>query len=219
MNMRSIWIAAFAMALSGCGTVASTKLDIASHQPPTFELVDERPAEVRVTRKSSGPEGEVTSLGDDGINPAGPKLLQSWLSHHFSSRIAGRQLILQEFSVEITDPTVSVDNQGFSTAVASTPGADPLSAMLAYWLIVGVERIKSEKYVGVRISGKLGDNSFTSRGDGNFKGRVSETDINSVITQALELATTQIDIFLKTEEESMAKQQPMLTSDSQKVSN
>jgi hypothetical protein len=82
-----------------------------------------------------------------------------------------------------------------------------------------VERIKSEKYVGVRISGKLGDNSFTSRGDGNFKGRVSETDINSVITQALELAATQIDIFLKTEEEAMAKQQPMLTSDSQKISN
>jgi hypothetical protein len=202
MNMRSIWMAAFAMALSGCGTVASTKLDIASHQPPTFELVDERPAEVRVTRKSSGLEGDVTSLGDDGINPAGPKLLQSWLSQHFSSRIAGRQLILQEFSVEITDPTVSVDNQEFGTAVAATPGADPLSAMLAYWLIVGVERIKSEKYVGVRISGKLGDNSFTSRGDGNFKGRVSETDINSVITQALELAATQIDIFLKTEEEA-----------------
>jgi len=218
--MRLMYTTAVLLALTGCGTVTSTKLDLAVHQAPDFEILDERPAETRVTHKSQNPEGEVTSLGDDGVNPSGPLLLQSWLSKSFSSRLSGKKLTLQEFSVEITDPTVTVDNQGFSNAVASTPGADPLSAMLAYWLIVGVERVKSEKYVGVRISGKLGDNAFTSRGDGNFKGRVSESDINSVITQALELAATQIDIGLRTEEEAAAKLlAPVVASDNQQISN
>lgn len=201
--MRLIWIAVTILTLQGCGTVATTKLEVATLTNPTFDLIDERPAEARQSSKTNKPEGEITTLGDDGISPSAPALLQAWLEKRFSSRIAGKQLWLQEFSVEVTDPTVGIDNQGFNTAAASTPGMDPLSAMLAYWMITGIERAKSEKYVGVRISGKLGDHAFSSRGDGNFKGRVTESNINSVITQALELATTQIDIFLQEEEKAV----------------
>lgn len=194
--MRSIASSLAVLALVGCGTVGSTKLDVRTSEPVAFSFLDERPAEQRATLKSQEMYGELTRLGDDAITPTGPALLKTWLNEKLSTRLAGATVVLREFSVEILDPAVSIDEGRFGAAMESTPGADPVSGLLARWLIGGIESVKSDKTVGVRISGKIRDREFSGRGGGSFKGRVSEDNINSVITQALDAAVADIELLL-----------------------
>lgn len=197
--MRYTSLLLMLLSLAGCGTASTTHLDVSSTQAPMFELVDARTAEAKLSSKSNRPEGQIVSLGDDAVQPAGPMLMQSWLSNRFQTRIQGHQLTLEEFAVEVTDPAVSVDAEGINRSANVTPGAGPLAGALAYWLIVAIEHTRSDKYVGVRISGKLGDQAFTARGDDTFKGHVTESDINAVIMQALESMAEQIDNLLLAE--------------------
>jgi hypothetical protein len=180
----------------GCGTVGSTKLDVT---PPTFaafEIQDERPAERRTSSKTNESYGEVSRLGDDAMTPPGPELLKAWLGDKIGARLSGKQIVLSEFSVEVVDPAVQINEQGFNNAMASTPGANAVSGLLARWLIGGIESAKSDKTVGVRIAGKFAGSDFAARGGGSFKGRVSQANINSVIAQALEGAVTEIERLL-----------------------
>ena len=181
---------------TGCGTVGSTKLDVTPPRFAAFKIRDERPAEQRTSSKTKESYGEVSRLGDDAVTPPGPELLKAWLGDKIGARLLGRQIVLSEFSVQVVDPAVQINEQGFSNAMASTPGANPGSGLLARWLIGGIESVKSDKTIGVRIAGKFDGSDFVARGGGSFKGRVSQANINSVITQALEGAVTEIERLL-----------------------
>jgi hypothetical protein len=182
--------------MTGCGTVGSTKLDVPPAKFAAFEIQDERPAEQRTSSKTKEPYGEVSRLGDDAMTPAGPELLKAWLGDKIGARLSGKQIVLSEFSVQVVDPAVQINEQSFNNAMASTPGANPVSGLFARWLIGGIESLKSDKTVGVRIAGKFDGSDFVARGGGSFKGRVSEANINSVITQALEGTVKEIERLL-----------------------
>ena len=149
---------------TGCGTVGSTKLDVTPPKFAAFKIRDERPAEQRTSSKTKESYGEVSRLGDDAVTPPGPELLKAWLGDKIGARLLGRQIVLSEFSVQVVDPAVQINEQGFS--------------------------------IGVRIAGKFDGSDFVARGGGSFKGRVSQANINSVITQALEGAVTEIERLL-----------------------
>jgi len=193
--MRLIAITLIAITLQGCGTVGSTKLNTQPVQSTVFEFQDQRPEEQRITAKFHEPGGEITQLGDDAVSPPSPDLVKTWLNNKLSYQLAQKKVVLKEFSVRILDPTVSIDEQRFEQSTASS-GADPISSLLARWLITATESARSEKTVSVQIAGKVGEQEFTGSGRGSFKGRVTENNINSVITQALDAAIADITRLL-----------------------
>lgn len=173
--------------LFGCGTVTSTKFDLpVASRAATFDLRDERPSEERLGRKSKEAYSEITFLADDGLSPPGPLLLKSWLGQKLSDRIGGKQIVLTKFLVSVSDPVTSINEQAYSNAMASTPGVNVFSGLLARWTIGGIESARSSKTVGVRIEAKIGDQAFSGIATGSFAGRVSESNVNSIIMQALE---------------------------------
>ncbi len=189
--MRLIATVLIVVILQGCGTAGSLKLNLQPIQSTVFEFQDQRPEEQRITAKYHESSGEITQLGDDAVSPSGPDLVKTWLNNKLSSQLAQKKVVLKEFSVRIFDPTVSIDEQRFEQSTASS-GADPISSLLARWIITGIESSKSEKAVSVQIAGKIGDQEFTGSGRGSFKGRVTESNINSVIVQALDAVISDI---------------------------
>lgn len=186
-----------ALLLTGCGTAGSTKVEVAAATFTAFEIKDDRSTEERASSQTTESYGEVSRLGDDAITPSGPQLLKAWLGDKLGERLSGKTIVLSEFSVQVVDLKVTINERGFGNAMASTPGASPMSGLLARWLIGGIESAKSDKTVGVRIGGKIDNVNFSARGGGSFKGRVSEANINSVITQALDNAATEIERLIK----------------------
>jgi hypothetical protein len=200
-SIGRVAIVATALALSGCGSVATTKLNVTSKEVTSFAFRDERPLELRLSYKNAASYGETTRLGDDSISPSGPVLVKAWLHDKLGARLAGKKIVLTEFSVEVFDPAVSINEQNFQNAMASTPGAGPLAGALARLLVGGIESARSDKTVGVKIGGKIDDDDFNARGGGAFKGRVLGDDINSVITQALDNTVSEIDKVLSAPKE------------------
>ncbi len=194
--MRLIAITLIITALQGCGTAGSTKLNIQLAQSTVFDFQDQRPEDQRISTKFHGSSGEITQLGDDAVSPSGPDLVKTWLSNKLSSRLVRKKIVLQEFSIRILDPKVVINEQSMDHAVASTPTADPISPLLARWFIIGIEGARSEKMVSVQIAGKIGEQEFTGGGRESFKGRVTESNINSVIIQALDAAISDITRLL-----------------------
>lgn len=193
--MRLIAITLIVIALQGCGTVGSTKLNMQPVQSTVFEFQDQRPEEQRITAKYQESSGEITHLGDDAVSPSGSDLVKTWLNNKLSSQLARKKVVLEEFSIQILDPGAAIDEQRLNQANASA-GADPISSLLARWVITGIENTRSEKIVSVRIAGKIGEQEFNGSGRESFKGRVTESNINSVIVQALDAAISDITRLL-----------------------
>jgi len=175
--------------LFGCGTTGSTQINVVAAKFTAFDIKDERPLDQRASSKATEPYGEVSRLGDDAISPSGPELLKAWLGDKLGERLSGKKIVLTEFFVQVVDPKVAIDERRLGNAAASAP---PVSGLFARWLIGGIDSVKSDKTVGVRIGGTVDGVDFSARGGGSFKGRVSAGNINSVITQALDSAVTDI---------------------------
>lgn len=105
----------------------------------------------------------------------------------------GKVIFLREFSVEIYDPDAVVNEQQYSNAASSTPGAGILGVLLGRILVGGIESARMQKTVTVRINGSVGEKEFSSRESGDFRGRVTEDDVNSVIVRTLDAVVAEID--------------------------
>ena len=191
--MRSASLALTALLLSGCGTTTATKLDVRPASSTSFELRDERRFDQRITTTSRQSSGETTILGDDGVSPPLPQLFTTWLEKTLSKPLAGKVILLREFSVEIYDPDAVVNEQQYSNAASSTPGAGILGILLGRILVGGIESARMEKTVTVRINGSVGEREFSARESGGFRGRVTEADVNSVIVRTLDAVVVEID--------------------------
>lgn len=185
--MKSILLAlSFALALTACGTTSSTKLDVTVVDASKLPLLDERSPEQRLASQSTSSIGTITRLGDDSVSPPPAALVRTWLYRGLPDALATRRIALTGFAIEIYDPAVTVDHQRLGTAAAGVPGGNAASAGLAGGLIIGIESIRSTKTVGAKIELRIDDKVVAARGGGSFQGRVTEADINAVITDALD---------------------------------
>jgi hypothetical protein len=185
--MKSILLSvSLALALTACGTTSSTKLDVTVVDASKLPLLDERPPEQRLASQSTSSIGTLTRLGDDSVSPQPVALVRTWLYRGLPDALATRRVALTRFAIEIYDPAVTVDHQRLGTAAAGVPGANAASAGLAGGLITGIESIHSTKTVGAKIELRIDDKVVAARGGGSFQGRVTEADINAVITDALD---------------------------------
>ncbi|HUJ44312.1 MAG TPA: hypothetical protein VLW52_11970 [Opitutaceae bacterium] len=197
--MRQIvWILVL-VALTGCGTVSGTKIDLRS-AAPTIALQDDRTEMDRVTRKERKSYGQITYYGDDKISPPPPQLLASWLGERFSAPLKGKRVSLREFSIEVEELDATINEQQFQNVVQSTPGAGPVTASIAHWLVGSFEKAKLPKTVYVNISGKIDGRDFSAGAKGAFKSRVTAEDLNSIITRALDAAVVDVQRVLSSED-------------------
>jgi hypothetical protein len=179
--------------LAGCGTTGSIQANLAPVEGTNFILVDGRSVDQRTGSKFKESSGtDVSIFGDDLITPPPPVLVKSWLHHQGSRAIAGRTLYLRQFEVRVEEPPVAVDEARFSQAASSTPGAGFLGVLLARAVVGSIEIVRGDKNVLLSIEGALDQWPFKVRSGGSFKGRVTESDVMSVINSAL--AETKVEL-------------------------
>lgn len=184
--MKYLLYLLISITLNGCSTTS-----LQNHSETTskvnnniaFNLVDERPAQQKQSRIVEADHGADAYLGDRELNPNGPNALKTFLQQKFGNKLGGRALALTNFTVEIYKPT------------ASLPYGDA-DNIFAELIVLGVEKLKSEKTVLVQISGKMNGKSFSSGYSENFKGLVTNNNIRHTINMTLEALAPQIEWIL-----------------------
>ena len=177
--------------ISGCGTTSSVKMATQLPDKTAFVFLDERPTDQRLSRTVNGISGENVYFGDDNLSPSAPALLKAWLQNKSAIELTGKQITLLEFTVNIYDPSVSVDSSRLNTAAASVPGGYA-AAPFAGLLIGGIERIRSEKIVYIKIQGKVGADEFFAVGSERFQGRVTEENVQATLIRTLDKAVAEV---------------------------
>jgi hypothetical protein len=171
--------------LAGCGTTKSVAIDIPISNEQSFTFVDERPADQRISRREVSNNGDTHFYADDNLTPPPAEILRRVFMNRASQLLKGRTVTLTEFDVHVTDPDVSLNSNAFYAATTNTSAA---GSVLAAPVILGIESIKSYKAVTVEIRGKIDSTELFAYHSDEFRGRVSEDDIRSVIFVALDQA-------------------------------
>lgn len=175
------------MYLSGCASTATTAtLDIAVSVQTSFMFTDARPAgEVATIRRPSS-VGVFTKMGDDRLRPTGPDLVKTWLQRDLAGPLAGRDIRLQSFVLEVFDPNGDVDPGQLSQAAAGVPGAGPLSILGAGLLIGQIERARGARSVSVTVQLNVDGAPVKVQSGAMIRGGLSEQEIAAVVRHALD---------------------------------
>ena len=192
---KRVWAAALvSLALAACGTTSEVRLATPVQQATSFNFVDERPPENRASNVAEGAAGTSTFYGDDKLSPAAPELTKAWLQKAFGPELAGKTVTLRLFTVSVFDPGAVVDEKQFDaatrTARQSVPGYNPaagaLGALFARPIIYGIENMKTQKSIYVRIEGQVGEQRFSVIHAEHVRGRVTERNVVNTITRGLD---------------------------------
>lgn len=179
------------LALGACGTTSEVRLASPVQQATSFEFRDERPADNRASNVAEGVAGTSTFYGDDKLSPTAPELTKAWLQKAFGSELSGKTVSLRLFTVSVFDPGAVIDEQRFATATQSVPAstnpaAGALGALLARPIIYGIESMKAQKSIYIRIEGQIDEQRFSVIHAQHVRGRVTERNVVNTITRGLE---------------------------------
>lgn len=184
--MRATIIAVLlSAALSGCGTATMTRLNVSPYETGEFKLLDERPADQRLSIETTHSYAQVTTLGDDAIAPTPMRLTQTWIGRNLPQWLRNKTIALKEFTVQVVIPQATIDERRFKTAEGVTPGGND-AAPLARLLIGGIENIRSRKTVTAKIVITVDERDYSGIDDRTYQGRVTEENIGVVIHGALD---------------------------------
>lgn len=193
--MRHLFWGLVLLILGGCGTASSVRLATQAPIGSSFEFQDQRQDDQRHTRIDRSAHGASTYLGDDSLQPSGPELLRAWLHRQLDAKLKGKEVALLEFTVQIYEPAVVIDDNALQSAAASTPNgyaALPFAGLM----ILGIERIRSEKSVRVVIQGTVASAEFAVTASEMFRGRVTESNLRETLEKALDQAVAEVDRLL-----------------------
>lgn len=184
--------------LIGCGTASSVKF--AAVQVPiktSFVFRDERPPEQKYQRNIESASGSSVIYGDESFVPPFPQLLAASLQEKLGDRLTGKTVALTSLTIKVSDQDIRLDTNALNTAVASTPGGYA-AAPLAIPIIWGIEKMRGHRVVSIEVAGKVDDAPFSSSVSDHHKGSISEQDLRTTLTRALE--TTTFEVMRKQEE-------------------
>lgn len=150
----------------------------------SFLLLDKRALQQKQSHKETDSNGTNSYLGDSSLNPTGPESLKTALQRKFKTELSGMSISLTDFSVAVYEPSVSLPNGGIEP--------DPLTKLI----VLGIEKLRSEKTVLVQVTGKIGETSFSGSTSENFKGMVTDGNIRAVVDKTLEDVVSQIQLIL-----------------------
>jgi len=172
--------------LAACGTTGSVKVAISVPTTTSFIFSDRRPDTQRISRAPTQSDSE-SYYGDDVVSPPAPDVLRAVLERRQAVAFRGKTITLTDLVISVKDPAVSVDGERLRTAASSVPGG-AAAAPLAGLLILGIERIRSQKWVYVRIRGLVGDAEFSAYRNDSYSGRVTEENIQTTLMAVIEAA-------------------------------
>lgn len=194
--MRLCFWITLVFTLSGCATTTSVNLpsnNISSEV--SFLFADERSEKQKSSYQQTDSSGRNVYFGDDKINPTGPQLLKGVLHKNLSIELTGKKIVLTDFLVIVSDPTISIDKARVEAASASVPNGFSVTP-LTEALIHSIESGKKNVYI--RITGKVGENDYSNQNSRNFWAGASEADIKSLINKTLDDSVKEIrDIVTK----------------------
>jgi hypothetical protein len=182
----------FTLSMTGCGSTRSVEIAIPSSNEQLFTFRDERPAELRISRNEISKAGATLYYADDNLSPPPAEMLRRTFINRASKILKGRTITLTEFDVHVTAPDVSPDASSVDATSHSAPNASRAETILAAPMIFGIESIRSYKAVTVEIRGRIDDVELYVYHSDEFRGRISEEDIRSVILTALDRAVTHV---------------------------
>lgn len=190
--MIQILIAILFLLLSGCGATSSVRINVSTTEKVNFKYVDERPMEERASRVEESRFSKNSFYGDENLMPSPSDLFRAYMASNAGEALSGKTVKLTTFLVSAADPHVSIDGNNFQNAARSVPNANPLGVALAAPLILGIESIKSQKMVSVSIRGTVDEREFSSFCSGDFRGRVTEDNVRTVMLTCLERVAAEI---------------------------
>lgn len=182
MQLFSVVFAAFiTLGLTACGSTANVminpKIVVSIPEKTSFLIKDVRPDSERVSAITGSSIGETRSYGDDSLKPSAPALLKAWLHNKLPVELEGKQVTLEQFSVNVLDPAITI-----------APNTAPGTALV----VKGIESIFSKKIVYVRIAGKVGAEEFYVKDSESFLGRVSDDNMQITLMRTLDKAVEDI---------------------------
>ena len=188
--MRFLFWMFLVLSLNSCATASSVNLSSNTISTEvSFVFADERSEKQKTSYQQTDSSGRNVYFGDDKLTPIGPQLLKGALQQNLSIELAGKKIVLTDFLVIISDPTISIDQARLETASASVLNgyaAAPLTEALIY----SIE--KGKKNVYVRVTGKVGENAYSNQNSKNFWAGASESDIKSLINKTLDDSVKEI---------------------------
>ena len=188
--MRFCFWMTLVFTLSGCATTTSVNFptnNISSEA--SFLFTDERSEKQKGSYQQIDSSGRNVYFGDDKLNPTGPQLLKGVLQKNLSIELAGKKIVLTDFLVIVSDPTITIDKERIKVTSASVPNGEAVTP-LTEALIYSIESGKKNVYV--RITGKVGENDYSNQNFRNFWAGASESDIKSLINKTLDDSVKEI---------------------------
>ena len=188
---RNVFAAALvSLAAAACGTTSEVRLKTPVQQATSFDFRDERPPENRASNVVESVAGTSTFYGDDRLSPSAAELTKARLHNAFGPELSGKTVTLDVFTVSVFDPAAVIDENQFAAATrnapASNPAAGALGALLARPIVYGIESMKSQKSIQVRMAGKVGEQHFSVTYAEQVRGRVTERNVVNTITRSLD---------------------------------
>jgi len=186
--------ALLSLAVAACGTTSEVRLATPVQQATSFQFVDERPADNRASSVAQGAAGTSTFYGDDNLSPSAPELTKAWLQKAYGSQLSGKTVTLRLFVVSVFDPGAVIDEKQFDAATRTArqsvpgynPGAGALGALLARPIIYGIESMKTQKSIHVRIEGQIDEQRFSVIHAEQVRGRVTERNVVNTVSRGLD---------------------------------
>jgi hypothetical protein len=178
------------MLLSACGTTTSVRYDTQVPESTSFSFRDERPSVEKHSRQDRNLLGTTLFFGDDNLTPAGPELLKAALESRLHANLHGKTVSLDEFTVYVYDSAAPFgsDRLHGASSLPSGYAAAPLAG-----LISGIDKVRSDKIVRVRIKGSIDLTRFSTNTADTYRGRVTEQNIRTTLSKALDAAASEVE--------------------------
>ena len=194
MKMRLFFWITLVFTISSCATTTSINFppnNLSSEA--SFLFADERAEKQKSSYQQTDSSGRNVYFGDDKLNPTGPQLLEGMLQKNLSAELIGKKVVLTDFLVIVSDPTISIDKARLETTSASVPNGSAVTP-LTEALIHSIESGKKNVYI--RITGKVGGNDYSNQNSKNFWAGASEADIKSLINKTLDDSVKKIRVIV-----------------------
>jgi len=186
----------------GCSTDPTVKTitvpEYAGQSAPAtlFVFSDERPEEQKKSRTDEGIAGTTVHWGDTRLNPSAPELLKSALWKTMNSRLEGKHVVLNEFSVSVWNPPPEGMGQIQQINRDSYNATGNLAAYLPGSITAGIATAATEKTVRVRIAGVVDGREFSSMAFGTYRMNGLDEQIQLALSKALNGVVSDIQLIV-----------------------
>ncbi|MBI3575073.1 MAG: hypothetical protein HY083_05415 [Gammaproteobacteria bacterium] len=178
----------FLILFSPCATSESTKHDeTRQHDSAQFTFVDARPEEQRWSSRTEYARAITSCFGDDALNPSGPSLLQKKLHEALEQKLFGKQIILNELVVEISEPSrVFFDKDGRGGSIGDVQTDMAMGIVSDTASLLGLTGIGAVKKVDVSLVVTISGRKFFSEVHERYRFGTKESAALEALTKAID---------------------------------